>query len=120
MITRGPITSLSAIRNEFNPADLSLRRKRLDVVITVHSGLRDEARAPQGREPGPECRSDRFPVCEGLPDHVCGQPGLRRGQESQCRGRFIVVDALDLLLTVLVVPASRQDRGGARQLLVDH
>jgi putative transposase len=46
--------------------------------------------------------------------------GYDAGKKVNGRKRFIVVDTLGLLLGVLVVPASRQDRDGARQLLVDH
>jgi putative transposase len=45
--------------------------------------------------------------------------GYDAGKKVNGRKRFVVTNALGLLLTVLVVPAGRQDRDGALQLLVD-
>ncbi len=45
--------------------------------------------------------------------------GYDAGKKINGRKRFIVVDSLGLPLGVLIVPASRQDRDGARQLLID-
>ncbi len=85
----------------------------------LHDALRDKLRAAR---PGPTADSGGggLPVGQGCPDGRVRLPRLWQGEERQWPQAISDRRHLGLLLTVLVVPASAQDRGGARQLLVDH
>ncbi len=96
------------------------RWKRKGVTVQVHDGLRDEVRRVEGRAASPTAGVIDSQSVKGAPTVAAGSRGFDAGKKVNGRKRFIVVDTLGLLLAVLVVPASRQDRDGARQLLVDH
>ncbi len=96
------------------------RWKRKGVTISVHDGLRDEVRRREGRDPAPTAGVIDSQSVRGAPTVSSSGRGYDAGKKINGHKRFIVVDTLGLLLSVLVVPASRQDRDGARQLLVDH
>jgi putative transposase len=96
------------------------RWKKKGVVIRAHGALRDEVRAAEGRKVGPTAGVIDSQSVKGSPMVAAGARGFDAGKKVNGRKRFIVVDTLGLLLGVLVLPASRQDRDGARQLLLDH
>ncbi|MCM3926453.1 IS5 family transposase, partial [Frankia sp. AiPs1] len=96
------------------------RWKRKGVVLVVHDGLRDQVRRAEGRSAEPTAGVIDSQSVKGAPTVTAPTRGYDAGKKVNGRRRFIVVDTLGMLLTVLVVPANRQDRDGARQLLVDH
>jgi putative transposase len=96
------------------------RWKRKGVTIAVHGGLRDEVRQAEGRAITPTAGVIDSQSVKGAQTVTGTTRGFDAGKKVNGRKRFIVVDTLGLLLGVLVLPASRQDRDGARQLLVDH
>ncbi|WP_027140517.1 IS5 family transposase [Pseudofrankia saprophytica] len=96
------------------------RWKRKGVVIRVHDGLRDQLRQAEGRRPRPTAGVIDSQSVKGAQTVTHPSRGYDAGKKVNGRKRFIVVDTLGLLLGVLVLPASRQDRDGARQLLLDH
>jgi putative transposase len=96
------------------------RWKKKGVTITIHDGLRDQVRQAEGRGPDPTAGVIDSQSVKGSQVVAHASRGYDAGKKVNGRKRFIVVDTLGLLLGVLIVPASRQDRDGARQLLVDH
>jgi len=96
------------------------RWKKKGVVICVHDSLRDAVRAAEGRATEPTAGVIDSQSVKGAPTVAAGARGFDAGKKVNGRKRFIVVDTLGLLLAVLVLPASRQDRDGGRQLLLDH
>jgi transposase len=96
------------------------RWKKNGVVIRVHDGLRDEVRRAEDRVPEPTAGVIDSQSVKGAQTVTLPTRGYDAGKKVNGRKRFIVVDTLGLLLGVLVLPASRQDRDGARQLLLDH
>jgi putative transposase len=96
------------------------RWKNEGVTIRVHDGLRGEVRQGEGRSAAPTAGVIDSQSVKGAATVTTPTRGYDAGKKVNGRKRFIIVDTLGLLLAVLVVPASRQDRDGARQLLVDH
>ncbi|WP_396229984.1 IS5 family transposase, partial [Frankia sp. CpI1-P] len=94
--------------------------KKTGVTITVHDGLRGEVRQAEGRSATPTAGVIDSRSVKGAATVAAPTRGYDAGKKVNGRKRFIVVDTLGLLLAVRVVPAGRQDRDGARQLLVDH
>jgi transposase len=96
------------------------RWKKKGVTIRVHDVLRDEVRRAEGRAAAPTAAVIDSQSVKGSQTVTLPARGYDAGKKINGRKRFIVVDTLGLLLGVLVLPASRQDRDGARQLLLDH
>jgi len=96
------------------------RWKKKGVTITVNNALRDQVRAAENRNGPPTAGVIDSQSIKGAQTVHAATRGYDAGKKINGRKRFIVVDTLGLLLGVLVVPASRQDRDGARQLLLDH
>ncbi|THJ24450.1 IS5 family transposase, partial [Candidatus Frankia alpina] len=96
------------------------RWKKKGVTISVHDGLRDEVRQAEGRDVTPTAGVIDSQSVKGAQTVTGTSRGYDAGKKINGRKRFIVVDTLGLLLGVLVMPASRQDRDGARQVLLDH
>jgi putative transposase len=90
------------------------------VTKRLHDALRDQARAADGRAAAPTAGVIDSQSVKAAPTVAQDSRGYDAGKKINGRKRFIVTDTLGLLLTVLVVPASAQDRQGARQLLIDH
>lgn len=85
----------------------------------LHDALRDKLRALHGRDPQPTAGVVDSQSVKGAQTVGSDSRGYDKGKNVNGCKRFLIVDTLGLLLTVLVVPASAQDRDGARQLLVD-
>lgn len=86
----------------------------------LHDALRDKLRALHGRDPPPTAGVVDSPSAQGAQPVGSDSRGQDKEKNVNGRQRFPIVDTLGLLLTVRVVPASVQDRDGARQLLVAH
>lgn len=87
-------------------------------VTRVHDALRRTVRRGEGREPEPTAGlldSQSVQNTDTVPTETSGYDA---GKRVRGRKRFIVTDTLGLLLTVLVVPASLQDRNGGRRALL--
>lgn len=81
--------------------------------------LRAQVRVDAGRDPEPSAGlMDSQPI-KGADTVGADTRGYDAGKKINGRKRFIVTDILGLLLVVLVLPASVQDRDGARNLLLE-
>ena len=94
-----------------------VRRWKLDGTWErVHDRLRDECRLAEGRPTEPSAAALDSQSVKSA-DH----PGIRgydAGKKINGRKRHILVDTLGLLLAVVVTPASKQDRDGAKDVLL--
>jgi putative transposase len=89
------------------------------VVSVLHDALRDTSRQLEGKDRQPTAGVIDSQSVKGAQTVDAVSRGYDAGKKVNGRKRFVVTDTLGLLLTVLVVPAGRQDRDGALQLLVD-
>jgi putative transposase len=81
----------------------------------VHAHLRDQVRLVEGHERQP---SAGILDSQSVKSTECSdQRGYDAGKKVNGRKRHVLVDTLGLILLVLVLPASIQDRDAARQLL---
>jgi putative transposase len=90
------------------------------VTGALHDALRDRLRTVEGRDTEPTAGVIDSQSVKGAPTVTGASRGYDAGKKVNGRKRFIITDTLGLLLSVLVVPASVQDRDGGRRLLVDH
>jgi transposase len=72
----------------------------------------------RGPQPRTGRRAYRLPKRQGCRHRRRRVPWLRRREKVNGRKRFIVTDTLGLLLTVTVCTAGRQDREGAKTILL--
>src|ERR1700754_4236448 len=95
------------------------RWEEAKVTEKILAAVREQLRIAEGRNPEPSPGLiDSQPV-KGA-DTVGGESrGYDAGKKINGRKRFIVTDTLGLLLVVVVVAASRQDRDGAKPALLD-
>jgi putative transposase len=90
------------------------------VTARLHDALRDKLRTLEGRDPAPTAGMIDSQSVKGAPTVTGDSRGYDAGKKVNGRKRFVITDTLGLLLSVLVVPASVQDRDGGQRLLVDH
>jgi putative transposase len=89
--------------------------KRTGLWERIHTHLREHSRAVEGRERQP---SAAIIDSQSVKSTECSdQRGYDAGKKVNGRKRHLLVDTLGLVLLVMVLPANRQDRDGARQLL---
>jgi transposase len=81
--------------------------------------LRAQVRTGEGRDPDPSAGLMDSQSVKGADTVGAGTRGYDAGKKINGRKRFIVTDTLGLLLVVLVLPASVQDRDGAKKLLLE-
>jgi transposase len=81
--------------------------------------LRAQVRTDEGRNPEPSAGLMDSQSVKGADTVGTDTRGYDAGKKVNGRKRFIVTDTLGLLLVVLVLPASVQDRDGAKQLLLE-
>lgn len=80
----------------------------------LHDTLHELERRRQGRKPSPTAAIiDSQSVQIG---DQGGPSGFDAGKKTKGRKRHILVDSLGLILSVMITPASVQDRDGARSL----
>src|SRR5262249_19470111 len=72
--------------------------------------------SPKEGPPSPAPR--RWTASRSSPPTIRASGGTTRGKKINGRKRHVVVDVLGLLLAVVVTPASKQDRDGAKDVLL--
>lgn len=85
------------------------------VLAEIHDRLRAYAREQEGRQSRPTAAilDSQTVRSAGL----AAETGYDAGKKTKGRKRFIMVDTLGHLLAILVTPADRPEREGAKQLL---
>jgi transposase len=81
--------------------------------------VRGQLRVQEGRDPEPSAGLIDSQSVKGADTVGRETRGYDAGKKINGRKRFIVTDTLGLLLVVVVVAASRQDRDGAKPVLLD-
>jgi len=96
------------------------RWRKTGVTARLHDALRESFREVEGRDSQPIAAILDSQSVKGAQTVGSGSGGYDAGQKVNSRTRFVINDTLGLLLAVLVVPASVQDRDGGRRIMVDH
>jgi transposase len=81
--------------------------------------VRGQLRVQEGRDPEPSAGLIDSQSVKGADTVGRESRGYDAGKKVNGRKRFIVTDTLGLLLTVVVLTAGRQDRDGAKSVLLD-
>jgi transposase len=81
--------------------------------------VRGQLRVQEGRNPEPSAGLIDSQSVKGADTVGRESRGYDAGKKINGRKRFIVTDTLGLLLVVVVMAASRQDRDGAKPVLLD-
>jgi len=89
------------------------------LTFRLVDALRCQVRVGEGRYPDPSAGLMDSQSVKGADTVGADSRGYDAGKKINGRKRFIVTDTLGLLLVVLVLPASVQDRDGARKLLLE-
>jgi transposase len=84
------------------------------VTEVMLAALREQARVRQGRNPQPSAGIIDSQSVKGADTVGRDSRGYDAGKKINGRKRFIVTDTLGLLIVVVVLAASVQDRDGAR------
>jgi transposase len=100
------------------------RWEQQKLTFRMVDALRSQVRTDEGRNPDPsaglmDSQSVKGADTVGADTVGADTRGYDAGKKINGRKRFIVTDTLGLLLVVLVLPASVQDRDGARKLLLE-
>lgn len=96
------------------------RWRKNGVTTVIHDALRDRVRTVEGRRVEPTAGVIDSQSVKGAQTVGADSRGYDAGKKINGRKRFIITDTLGLLLAVLVVPASVQDRDGGRRILIGH
>jgi Transposase DDE domain len=96
------------------------RRSKDGILYTevMLAALREQARVQQGRNPQPSAGIIDSQSVKGADTVGHDSRGYDAGKKINGRKRFIVTDTLGLLIVVVVLAASVQDRDGARTTLL--
>jgi|tagenome__1003787_1003787.scaffolds.fasta_scaffold20309690_1 transposase len=95
------------------------RWEQQKLTFRMVDALRAQVRVGEGREPEPSAGLMDSQSVKGADTVGVETRGYDAGKKVNGRKRFIATDTLGLLLVVLVLPASVQDRDGAKQLLLE-
>lgn len=95
------------------------RWEQQKLTFRMVDALRSQVRAGEGREAEPSAGLMDSQSVKAADTVGIDTQGYDAGEKINGRKRFIVTDTLGLLLVVLVLPASTQDRDGARKLLLE-
>ncbi len=96
------------------------RWQKKGAIVRVHDALRDVSRECEGRDRQPTAGVIDSQSVKGAQTVSAATRGYDAGKKINGRKRFIITDTLGLLLSVLVLPASVQDRDGGKRIMVDH
>lgn len=91
------------------------RWKRDGLWVKIHTHLREHARLAEGRKREPTAAIIDSQSVKST--EMSEERGYDAGKKVNGRKRHILVDTIGLLLAVMVLPASIQDRDGAKELL---
>ena len=92
--------------------------KRDGLWVSIHTHLREHLRQAQGRKRHPSAAIIDSQSVKST--ETSDERGYDAGKKINGRKRHILVDTIGLILRVLVLPASIQDRDAAKQLLGAH
>lgn len=95
------------------------RWEQQKLTFRLVDALRSQIRVSEGRDPHASAGLMDSQSVKGADTVGVDTRGYDAGKKINGRKRFIVTDTLGLLLVVLVLPASVQDRDGARKLLLE-
>jgi transposase len=95
------------------------RWEQQKLTFRMVDALRAQVRVGEGRDPEPSAGLMDSQSIKGADTVGVETRGYDAGKKINGRKRFIVTDTLGLLLVVLVLPASVQDRDGAKKLLLE-
>lgn len=95
------------------------RWEQQKLTFRMVDALRAQVRTGEGRDPDPSAGLVDSQSVKGADTVGVDTRGYDAGKRINGRKRFIVTDTLGLLLVVLVLPASVQDRVGAKKLLLE-
>jgi transposase len=94
------------------------RWENAKVTEKILAAVREQLRIAEGRNPEPSAGLVDSQSVKGADTVGRDTRGYDAGKKINGRKRFIVTDTLGLLLTVVVVTASMQDRDGAKPALL--
>ena len=92
--------------------------KQRGVTDRILEELREQVRLAEGRDPQPSAGVIDSQSVKGADTVGRDSRGFDAGKKVNGRKRFIVTDTLGLLVSVTVLPASWQDRDGAKTALL--
>jgi transposase len=95
-----------------------IRWEQAKVTEKVLPVVREQLRLAEGRDPEPSAGLIDSQSVKGADTVGRESRGYDAGKKVNGRKRFIVTDTLGLLLTVMVCTAGRQDRDGAKAVLL--
>ena len=96
-----------------------VRWEQAKVTEQILPVVREQLRVQEGRNPQPSAGLIDSQSVKGADTVGRDSRGYDAGKKINGRKRFIVTDTLGLLLTVVVLSASMQDRDGAKPVLLE-
>jgi transposase len=95
-----------------------VRWEEAKVTEKLLTAVREQLRVQEGRNPQPSAGLVDSQTVKGADTVGRDSRGYDAGKRINGRKRFIVTDTLGLLITVVVCAASKQDRDGAKPVLL--